>query len=146
MGKKTWEFSYWANSTQKGGRNQVEKRRKTGDAQVEQSLQHTDQTRGEREREREHESAKAFPFQTSLRTSLRISIDLALGLRAEALFQQLSFYSKTKLEFSFNLFIHEHRNHPTSIWNFHQNHFWWALHVHQALDHFMLKPKISYQC
>jgi len=67
----------------KGGRIQVEKRRTTGDARMEQSLQHTDRTRGEREREQE--SAKAFPFQTSLRTS----IDLALGLGAEALFQQL---------------------------------------------------------
>ncbi len=57
-GKKTWKFSYWANSTQKGGRNQVEKRRKTGDAQMERSSQHTDRTRGGREREQE--SAKAF--------------------------------------------------------------------------------------
>jgi hypothetical protein len=51
--------------------------------------------REKREREREQECAKAFPFRTSLRTSIRTSIDLALGLRAEALFQQLSFYSRT---------------------------------------------------
>lgn len=106
------EFSYWANSTQKRWKNPSREEEDDGRcADGAKLATHRPDERRERERTGERESV-SLP-------------DLAQDLdRFGTRPRSRSPFSTTLLEFSFNLFIHEHSNHPTSIWNFHQNHFW----------------------